>query len=245
MARYKNSKSPTPVYYKLQSDIQKEIESGGLEPGARIPPERLLAETHKISIGTVKRALSNLVNEGFLYRAQGRGTFVAGTTLRRDTLRYYRFLKQFRGDEANIKIKFLEISERDGFQPVNQHLKIRKNQPLYELRRVFLSSKKAIIYTISYLPQKIFPRLEEWPKSKFERLPIFISLEQNYGLPTIFNQELFGAVAADSDIAKVMNIKLGEPMLLIEMLAFTYKEKPYEYRQSYCLTDSNKVFREW
>ena len=91
----------------------------------------------------------------------------------------------------------------------------------------------------------MFPKLDEFPKHKFERVPIFISLERSYGLPTIFNRELFGAASADEEISNLLEIKEENPILLIEMLAYTYQEKPYEYRQSYCLTESKRVFREW
>lgn len=234
-----------PAYFKLQRILLQAIEGGQWDPGSSIPPERRLAEIHKVSIGTVKKAILNLVNEGYLYRVQGSGTFVTGTDLRRESMRYYRFLNSFRDKEAKIKIKFLELIQIDGMKPINQYLNIRQNQPLYKLKRIFLSGKKPIIYTVSYMPMKIFPKLDEFPDYKFERVPIFISLEQNYGLPTIFNRELFGAVSADKEVASLLDIKEKSPLQLIEMLAYTYQERPYEYRLSYCLTDSQKVFREW
>jgi DNA-binding GntR family transcriptional regulator len=70
--------NPTPAYFKLQKQLQDEIESGRLAPQERVPPERRLAELHKVSIGTVTKAILNLVNQGYLYRVQGSGTFVAG-----------------------------------------------------------------------------------------------------------------------------------------------------------------------
>jgi GntR family transcriptional regulator len=244
-SKRRTDKDFVPAYFKLQKKLLEEIETGQWDPGSSIPPERRLAEIHKVSIGTVKKAILNLVNEGYLYRKQGSGTFVAGTDLRRESLRYYRFLANFRGEEAKIKIKFLKLNEIDGLIPINQYLKIRKNQRLYELKRIFLSGKKPIIYTISYMPEKMFPKLNEFSKHKFEAVPIFISLEKNYGLPTIFNRELFGAVPADKEVASRLEIKEESPLLLIEMLAYTYQERPYEYRLSYCLSDMRKVYREW
>ena len=244
-SKRKTEKDFVPAYFKLQKKLLQEIETGQWEPGSSIPPERRLAEIHKVSIGTVKKAVLNLVNEGYLHGVQGSGTFVTGTDLRRESLRYYRFLNSFRGKEAKIKIQFLELNEINGLKPINQYLKIRQNQPLFELKRIFLSGKKPIIYTVSYMPMKMFPKLDEFPKYKFERVPIFISLEQNYGLPTIFNRELFGAIPADKEVASLLDIREKSPLQLIEMLAYTYQERPYEYRLSYCLTDSQKVFREW
>ena len=238
------SPPPLPAYYRLQVGIQDEIETGRWKPGEIIPTEKVLAETHKVSIGTVKKALLNLVFEGYLYRIQGKGTFVAGTTLRRESLRYYRLLKHFDDVEAGLKVKFLKLGEVHCFKPVTQYLNMNSRQKLYELKRVFLSGKNPVVYTVSYLPKKIFKNLEELPKTLFEKMTLYKALEQKYGLPTIYNHELFQIVPADAEVAGILKIAEQTPILFIEMLSFTYKDKPYEYRQAFCHTDQHKLFRE-
>jgi GntR family transcriptional regulator len=235
---------PTPVYFKLQQEIQTKIENGQWAPGQCILPERILAENHKVSIGTVKKALLNLVYEGYLYRIQGKGTFVAGTTLRRESLRYYRFLRNFRDSEADLKIKLVELKKINGQQPHNHYLKIRSDQHLYEIKRLFFFKKKPIVYSISYLPQKMFQNLHEFPIYLFEKVTLYEALEKNYAVPTIYNHELFGVTVADAKTAQLLQIKDGRAVLFIEMLSFTYRDKPYEYRKSYCVTDERKVFNE-
>lgn len=237
-------KDPTPVYFKLQLKLKEEIESGVWQPGSKIPPERHLAEIYQVSVGTVRKAVLNLVNEGFLRRDQGRGTFVTGTTLRRESLRYYRFLKDLGGKEANVTIKFLGIAEVACQEPLNRHLKIRRGQKLYEVERLFCIGPKPVIHTLSYLPQRMFPNLEDFPKSRFENITLYLALEESYGLPTIFNQELFGAYGADARVAQALGVPLGHPTLRIRMVAYTYKEKPYEYRIAHCLTQGQDIFRE-
>jgi GntR family transcriptional regulator len=244
MARNKIFVDPTPVYYKLQTEIQKKIENGRWAPGQRILAERTLAENYKVSIGTVKKALLNLVHEGYLYRIQGKGTFVAGTTLRPESLRYYRFLRNFTDDEADLKIKLLELKRINGRQPHNRYLKIRPHQNLYELKRLFFHKQIPIVYSISYLPQKLFKNLHEFPIHLFEKVTLYEALEKKYGVPTIYNQQLFGATLTDTMTAKLLRIENGKAILFIEMLSFTYKDKPYEYRKSYCVTDGRKVFTE-
>jgi len=57
------------------------------------------------------------------------------------------------------------------------------------------------------------------------------------------NRELYSAALADKELAKILNTKKGHPLLCVEMQALTHKEKPYEYRKSYCLTDDRKIRR--
>ena len=240
----KKADAPLPVYYRLQVNIRNEIESGRWKPGEIIPTERILAETHKVSIGTVKKALLNLVFEGYLYRVQGKGTFVAGTTLRRESLRYYRLLKHFDDVEADLKVKFLKLAALPCFEPVTRHLNLNSRQKLYEIKRVFLSEEKPVVYTVSYLPHKLFNNLEELPKTLFEKVTLYKILEQNHGLPTIYNHELFQIVPAGVEVAGILNVDEQTPIFFIEMLSFTYKDKPYEYRQAFCHSGQRKLFRE-
>src|SRR3954471_13942573 len=72
-----NKNSPIPIYYQLEGYIKELIENGELQPGDVLPPEREYAEKYQISRMTVRQAFTQLVNEGYLYRLQGKGTFIA------------------------------------------------------------------------------------------------------------------------------------------------------------------------
>ncbi len=63
-------------YAQLMNHFRARILDGSLPAGARLPTELELAAEHQISRGTVRQAMSALVNEGLLERVRGRGTFV-------------------------------------------------------------------------------------------------------------------------------------------------------------------------
>ena len=242
--RNKSTGDPTPVYFKLQREIQRKIENGRWGPGQRILAERSLAEKYQVSVGTVKKALLNLVHEGYLYRIQGKGTFVAGTTLRPESLRYYRFLRTFTDREADLKIKLLKIKSINGRPPYNRYLKMSSHQRVYELKRLFFHKQIPIVYSISYLPQNMFKNLHKSPIHLFEKVTLYEALEKKYGVPTLSNQQLHGVALADAQTAGLLQIDTGRALLFTEMLSFTYKDRPYEYRKSFCVTDQRKVFTE-
>lgn len=232
---------PLPAYYHLQMALQNEIEQGSWAPGEQIPTERELARDHNVSIGTVKKAVLNLVHEGYLYRIQGKGTFVAGTEMRRKRTRYYNMLRRPGDKPAPLDIELVSIRRIPGRLPDNRYLKIRINQDLFELYRLFKYDGKPLILTKSMLPAKLFPDLDSQNKEFFELRLLYTALEDSYGVTTVANQELFSAVAADEDLAEIFGIEVGRPMLFMEMLSYTYKEKPYEYRMAYCLSDERKI----
>lgn len=67
-------------YQILKKEVKSWIISGKMKEKEQITPEKELAETFQISRQTVRRAIGELVNEGHLYRIQGKGTFVSQKT---------------------------------------------------------------------------------------------------------------------------------------------------------------------
>lgn len=66
-----------PLYRQIQEDIKQQIAFGSLKPGDRLPSEMDYARKYFVSQITSKNALNGLVDEGYLIRIQGKGTFVA------------------------------------------------------------------------------------------------------------------------------------------------------------------------
>lgn len=240
----KTGEAPVPIYYKLQMDLLNGIEEGKWAPGEAIPPERRIAEEFGVSLGTVNRAIMNLVGEGYLYRIQGKGTFVSGTSIPVENVRYTRLRTDFKSADPTFKIKLVDMAVISGRLPINGFLRIRKDQELYRLKRIFSSGGKPLTYNISYLPQKMFEGLDRLSLAHLEKITLYETVEKKYGLPTVFNQEMFRVALADEETAGVLGIEAGRPVLKIDMLSFTYRDKPYEYRVTYCLADKKGMFRE-
>ncbi len=66
-----------PKYQQLKGILEEQLNRRKLKPGDKIPPEEKIAEKYGVSLGTVRQATAELVNEGLIYKEQGRGTFVA------------------------------------------------------------------------------------------------------------------------------------------------------------------------
>ncbi|OPX42430.1 arabinose metabolism transcriptional repressor [Ruminiclostridium hungatei] len=62
-------------YYKLTEYLKEEILLGRIKPGEQIPSENMLTEKFSLSRHTVRKAISILANEGFIYTEHGRGTY--------------------------------------------------------------------------------------------------------------------------------------------------------------------------
>lgn len=239
----KSEQDGSPVYFQLAKRIQQQIEKGRFAAGELIPSERKIASHNNLSLATVRRALEELVHKGFLKRLQGKGTYVAGTADRRKKIRYYSFAQGFDDDQALLDIKLVELKIIKGRRKLNQQLKIRGDQELYMLKRLFTNVDKPIIYSISYLPCKLFKGLELCEQTDFEIEPLYLLLEKKFGITTTKHIELLSTSPSDKETAGLLNIKIGKPLLRIDKIVFTHKDKPYECRESFCLTNERKLRR--
>ena len=90
--RYRlNLKSSHPLYFQLKELIKLQIADKVWKLDEMIPSENELAAVYDISVGTVKKALSVLVEEGVLYRRQGKGTYVARPDFGKSFIRFFRY----------------------------------------------------------------------------------------------------------------------------------------------------------
>ena len=69
-----------PKYEQVKRSLVKEIQAGRWSPGSPFPSESQLLQRYKVSRPTLIRSLQEMVRDGYLYREQGRGTFVADPT---------------------------------------------------------------------------------------------------------------------------------------------------------------------
>src|SRR5579863_5096919 len=67
---------PVPLYHQLQAVLKAEIESGKWRPGDQLPTESQLTGLYQVSKITVRQALEELAELGYIRREHGRGTFV-------------------------------------------------------------------------------------------------------------------------------------------------------------------------
>ena len=85
--------SKVPLYYQLKEQIKQNILSGQYKNGDLIPSEREFSDNYELSSTTIRRALNDLVQENFLERKAGKGTFVRRRKVKRDLRKVLGFTK--------------------------------------------------------------------------------------------------------------------------------------------------------
>lgn len=108
--------------------LKGSIEEGNWTLGDKIPSENQLMDQFGVSRNTAKKAIEELVQEGILYRIQGKGTFVAKPKLQQSLMGFYSFSKVLKEKGMNPTDIILKIEE------VKPTAKIRKRCRLEKMR---------------------------------------------------------------------------------------------------------------
>ncbi len=232
-----------PSYKLLEMIIVAGIEAQLWKAGDPLPPERKLAEACECSVGTVKRAMLELVHQGLLFRRQGSGTYVAGTSFNRQHRKYFLFLKDFNRKEAENAVTLHSLQRIPAVASVNSALELPLEEELFEVTRLFSEDGKKCALARSFLSAARFADLDRVPRARLEHVPLFILLEEDYEVTSVHTDELFSAVLADEGEAAMLEVPAGAPLLKIKSLVFTPAGKPFEYRISLCRTDEKSIFR--
>src|SRR6056297_2501476 len=123
-----------PQYVKIKNYIKENIKQGKIEPGGRIPSEKELGDIFNVSRITATTAVRDLVNEGIVYRIQGKGTFVTEKNV--EDIRKHRFYG-FENDSSLTKgeHKTLEKKKIKADEELSEKLDVSLNEELYEIVR--------------------------------------------------------------------------------------------------------------
>jgi GntR family transcriptional regulator len=232
-----------PLYMQIKSLLVKQLEAGEWEPGEAIPSEMDLAARYQVSQGTVRKAIDELAGENLLVRRQGKGTFVATHTETQSSM--FRFLRVRRNDgqDEYPESELLEVKRARAPADVARILEISTGDTVTVLRRVLRYGGMPTVLDEITLPGALFKGIT---KERFDAYEgsMYGFFETEFGVRMVRAAEQVRAVAADPMTAEVLRVGIGTPLLSVERVAYTYGDKPVEFRRGLCTTRSHHYANE-
>ena len=101
-----------PQYIRIRESVRQRIQNGELNRGEKLPPEEELAASFGVSRMTLRQSLSDLIDEGLLYRKHGIGTFVAFQHFARDHSHLRNFFESSKADGIAVDEQVLDSLPR-------------------------------------------------------------------------------------------------------------------------------------
>lgn len=228
--------SPTfsPLYQQIKALITHSLQSGEWKPGELIPSEIELASRFKVSQGTVRKAIDELAAENLVVRRQGKGTFVATHHEARSQFRFLR-LAPDEGVPHYPENRIVEVKRLRAPAEVARMLDIKSGDSVIFIRRVQSFSGVPTILDDLWLPGAIFKGLTAERLNEYKG-PMYGLFETEFGTHMIRASEQIRAVCADEQVAHLLQVDVGTPLLSVERVSFTFGDKPVELRRGLYLT---------
>jgi GntR family transcriptional regulator len=223
-----NKNSPLPIYYQLEQGIKEMIEKGQLKPGEMIPSERELAEAYNISRMTVRQAINNLVNDGYLVRKRGKGTFVAAMKIEQPLKGLTSFSEDMRARGMEPGTTVLDFNIVPASSLLAQLLDVREGADLYEIRRIRLADGLPMALETLYIPCTLVPDLTREIVSG----SVYDFIEKELGLTIQSGVQVIEASVAHKMEAELLQIKEGAPVLLMQRRSYLNDGRPLEVVKS-------------
>jgi len=232
-AQRQHSPTFSPLYRQIKDFLIRSLEEGEWGPGDAIPSEGELALRFNVSQGTVRKAIDEMAAENMLVRRQGKGTFVATHS---DPRSFYRFLRLVPDDGRVVQGVSDPISCETvaASGEVAAALGLTPGVPVVCVRRILRFGGESVVFDRIYLLAELFAGLTLEGLRGGER-SLYSLFESDYGVRMINAEEHLRAVAADKESAGLLGVMVGEPLLRVERTAYTYGNKPVEWRLGlYC-----------
>ena len=218
------------LYKEVKNRLMRGLVAGEWKPGQAIPSEWLLADRYGVSVGTLRRAVDELVAEKIVQRRQGSGTFV--TTHTEDHQLYYFFHIVGKNDGKEPPTHELLSFCRDKADGETAlRLQIGRGERVYRIHNVLKLAGRPVVFDEIKLPAASFPDLT---KTLFAARAgtIYGLYQARYGINMVRISERLSAARASAQQAAGLKMREGEPALIIKRVAYTYNDMPVEYRVS-------------
>lgn len=231
-------------YYILMEKIIEMIENEELEAEQAIPSERELIEMYNISRITVRKALDELVAKGYLYRIQGKGTYVRGKSITQGLFKLTSCTEDIKRLGMKCAVKVLESEIINADKNISKRLFIAEGEKVFKIKRLFLGDDNPINVTTSYIVYRHLNGIEKYDLSNNSLYKI---IEEKYGFKVAKANRTIEAILSHGEYSSQLDIEDGQPLLFFKGETYVQKnseEFVLEYFKSVYRTNTFKFYIE-
>jgi GntR family transcriptional regulator len=205
-----NRADPRPLHAQIRDMLLEQIQGHSLLPGDPLPTEEELQRRFGVSRSVVRQALASLSDRGLIHRQRGRGSVVAAAPLlRRDVQRAGGLGEQAAERGQNLSTDVLCVEHGVPPQPARVALGTTNTWKIERLRCLELVP---VAFVRTWVSRDLFPDLTA---EQLEDTSL-LALMRDQGHFPVGGPRQVQAVPADRDLARVLEVAAGDPLLLLE-----------------------------
>lgn len=227
-----------PLYLRIAEYYKGLIIGKVLNPGDKIPTEEEICRLFSASRITVRHALDILLNQEYIQKQQGKGSFVAlkKTDLQLNTLNS--FSEDMLGKGLTPSAKIISVNLITPPPCIAEKLQTEKDALVYSIVRLRCADGIPMAYENAYLPFKLFSGIDKHDLTG----SLYKILDEFYGIKNMYAIQSIESGMVNAKIAEYLKIKSGSPVLLIERITCLSDNTPFEYVESTYRGDKYKFY---
>lgn len=217
--KYLKPQKGIALYHQLEAILIELITSGQIKENEKIPAEMELCQQYNVSRITVRQAIVEMEQKGYVYKVHGKGTFVSPKVFNQELLKFYSFTEEMKkiGKEPGSSIcAFKEVTPT---KEVAIKLEMDLKEKVYELVRLRLADEEPMMIEYTYLPKNRFDGLKE---DILQMQPMYTVFKEQYGVNITKGIETLKSVMIDKKTAK--QLSLQDKMIGMQIERITYEE---------------------
>lgn len=219
--------TPIPLYFQLKELILAEIKNGAYPKDSAIPTEKELSKIFDISRTTVRQAIVELVQEGWLYRVKSKGTFVSRPKINQDFMQKMEsYNDQIQRTGRTPRTEVLDFKVINAAPEIAEKLQIQMGDKVVYLYRKRYADEDPIVVLRTYLP---YEKCSFVMEHDFEKESLYSVLSENDSVKISFIKRRVEVMEATSDDAIKLNMKRGKPIQFFASVGYNVFGDPIEY----------------
>lgn len=226
-----------PLHYQIADYLLNMLKQGELDPGENLPPEEELRKIFSVSRTTIRRALEHLLNQGLLFRKQGKGTFWTEKAHSIHEEKLSGINREIFNITGETSVRVLGKEMTPGSPEVRSFLGLPEGEEVVIFRRVRYTGSEPMSYTVNYLPARIGDQVRE---SHLEKRTMLETLESVCGIGLSIVKHEVEVTRASSEIAGHLGIAVLDPVLTVNTTVFERDNSPVEIVWSYFVENKYK-----
>lgn len=213
----------TPLYLQLKNKVKKEIRTGMLKPGDKLPSESELQKKYGMSRVTVRNAMEELTTEGYIIKVQGKGSFVAHSDMLRLPIGVTSFTEDARMQGVSLTSKVVKFGVEELKTEIDREFFGETTDgKVLVLKRVRYADGVPVTIEENHLsPELISMEKEDLTASLYD-----ILVKKYHMIPSNKGRRSVKISFADEEAAFYLNLSVGTPIIESEMCVFDMNGDP-------------------
>ena len=219
------SKGGSPLYFQIKNIIQEQIENEEYSIGDILPSEKQLQEKYNVSRATIRQAVSELVNMGYLQTLRGIGTTVVYKKIDENTKQVISFSEEMAQHGIIMKTTYCVLSKIPADKRIANRLAVNEGDDVYELIRVRSIKDSPLVYSSTYLRAELDLPMDS--NTYVDSLYSFLKEERNVQITK--GQDSFEATLANDETSGFLKIPMASSVLKRTRKTFNQDNSILEY----------------